>query len=260
MNRSAIPPAFYHRSDQGLGVTRLRTLSSPRSGGVSNSTVKCIPSDAPSREAEPSEGVACQPTLHKSTFSPNTNYSGNFTDAEEGPETDGIESMSPAVRRYRQGKKGPLFEGKSPTISDSPPVAELAAGYFLANSPQGPAIRDQSFTNPDHTPDFVQKTEHTTREIRNSTLGLPAAFNFMSLLLSTTHIAIRRKNVPLLYCEDNSRSWTCLTKFLRREQSITQGMPERTLLQICDSLRTHLQLQIRQLVRDRMQGKIKYSG
>ncbi|KAL2610769.1 hypothetical protein R1flu_022461 [Riccia fluitans] len=184
MNRSAIPPTFYRRSGQGLGVTRSRTLASPHSGGVSNPTVKHTPSDTSSREAEPGEGVDCQPTLLRFTFSPNTNYSGKFTDAEERPEIDGIESISPAVRRYRRGRKGPSSERDPPSISDSPQVAELAAGYSLANSPHGPTIRDQSSTDPHHTPDSAQKTEHTTGEIRIPTLGLPSAFNFTSLLLS----------------------------------------------------------------------------
>ncbi|KAL2635946.1 hypothetical protein R1flu_007425 [Riccia fluitans] len=183
-NRSAIPLAFYRRSGQGSGVTRSRTLASPRSGGVYNPTVKHTPSDASSHEAEPGEGVDCQPTLLKFTFSPNTNYSGKFTDAEERPEIDGIESISPAVRRYRRGRKGPSSEGEPPSISDYPHVAELAAGCSLANSPHGPMIRDQSSTDPHHTPDSMQKTEHTTGEIRIPTLGLPFTFNFTSLLLS----------------------------------------------------------------------------
>ncbi|KAL2642714.1 hypothetical protein R1flu_010301 [Riccia fluitans] len=78
---------------------------------------------------------------------------------------------------------GSSFTGGPPATSD-PPVVDLTAGYSLTISPHSLAFGNQSSTNPAQTLDFVQKTEHTTGEIQISTLGLPSASDFMSLLLS----------------------------------------------------------------------------
>ncbi|KAL2633896.1 hypothetical protein R1flu_005375 [Riccia fluitans] len=145
-NQPVFPPASYRRSDLGSRGTQLKTFDSSRSGDVSNSPDKRNPSDAPSREAKPAERDVGHPTLLNYTISPIAKFSGNFMDAEEGPKTDGIKSISPAVR--------------------------------------SPAFGNQSSMNPAHNPDFVQKIEHTTGEIRISTLGLPPASDFTSLLLS----------------------------------------------------------------------------